>query len=49
MKNMIQERIGHEVSQAKYYSTQVDSTEEDSSIDQLSIIIPNVLKYVICE
>ena len=49
MKNMIQERISHEVSQAKYYSIQVDSTQDNSSINQFSIIIRYVLKGVICE
>jgi hypothetical protein len=49
MKKMIQERISHEVSQAKYYSIQVDSTQDNSSINQFGIIIRHVLKGVICE
>jgi hypothetical protein len=49
MKNMIQERIRHEVSQTKYNSILIDSTQDDSFIDQFSIIIWDVLKVVICE
>uniref|UniRef100_A0A0L8H5M6 Uncharacterized protein n=1 Tax=Octopus bimaculoides TaxID=37653 RepID=A0A0L8H5M6_OCTBM len=49
MKNMVLERIGHEVSQAIYYSIQVDSTQDNSSINQFSIIIWHVLKGVIYE
>ena len=46
---MIQERIRHEVSQTKYNSILIDSTQDDSFIYQLSIIIWDVLKVVICE
>lgn len=38
-KNIIQERISNEVCQAKYYSIQVDSTQDISSIDQFSIVV----------
>ena len=44
IRNMLQERISQEVFQAKYYSIQVDSTQDISSIDQFCIIIRYVLK-----
>ena len=44
MKNRIQERISHEVSQAQYYSILVDSAEDISSI-----VIWYVLKGITCE
>ena len=49
MKNMIQEKINREVYQAKYYSIQVDSTQDNTSIDQFGIIIRYVLKSIICK
>ncbi|GBN25239.1 hypothetical protein AVEN_43454-1, partial [Araneus ventricosus] len=49
MKNMIQEIISYEVCNAKYYSIQVDSTQDNTSIDQFSIIIRYVFKGIICE
>ena len=51
MKNIIQERISHEVSQAKYYFIQIDSTQDTSntSIDQFTITIRCALKGIICE
>ena len=49
MKNMIQEKINREVYQAKYYSIQVDSTQDNTSIDQFGIIIRHVLKSIICK
>ncbi|GBM76879.1 hypothetical protein AVEN_153113-1 [Araneus ventricosus] len=49
MKNIIQEIISYEVSNAKYYSIQVDSTQDNTSIDQFSIIIRYVFKGIICE
>ena len=49
MKNMIQEQINREVYQAKYYSIQVDSTQDNTSIDQFGIIIRYVLKSIICK
>ena len=47
--NMIQERISLGVSQAKYYSIQVDSTRDTAFIDQFSINIRYVLQGLICE
>ena len=49
MKNMIQEKINREVYQAKYYSIQVNSTQDNTSIDQFGIIIRYVLKSIICK
>lgn len=49
MKNMIQEKINREVYQAKYYSIQVDSTQDNTSIDQFGIIIRYILKSIICK
>ncbi|XP_077290366.1 zinc finger MYM-type protein 1-like [Arctopsyche grandis] len=49
MKTMIQERISHEVFEAKYYSIQVDSTQDNTIIDQFSIIIRYVHKSIVYE
>ncbi|XP_077295474.1 zinc finger MYM-type protein 1-like [Arctopsyche grandis] len=49
MKTMIQERINHEVFEAKYYSIQVDSTQDNTIIDQFSIIIRYVHKSIVYE
>lgn len=46
---MIQEKINREVYQAKYYSIQVDSTQDNTSIDQFGIIIRYILKSIICK
>ncbi|GBO02260.1 hypothetical protein AVEN_42318-1 [Araneus ventricosus] len=46
---MIQEIISYEVCNAKYYSIQVDSTQDNTSIDQISILIRYVFKGIIRE
>ncbi|XP_004207702.2 uncharacterized protein LOC124818104 [Hydra vulgaris] len=49
MKNMMQEQIAMEVSKAKVYSIQVDSTQDISAIDQFSIVVRYVLNATVHE
>jgi len=46
---MKEERISQRVSKVKYYSVQVDRTQDNSPIDQFNIVTRHVLKGFICE
>ena len=49
MKDMIQEQIAAEIKRAKYFSIQVDSTQDITSVDNFSIVIRYVLEGKVYE